>query len=371
MYNCHEDMLAYHNEKVTLPGADQAEMRERRDANRNKVKAGLKREGEPSPLEFRSQGSYAMRTMVQHPEKDYDIDDGIYFAKEDLKGPRGADRTPADVKEMVHKALHDDKFNTPPEVRTNCVRVYYDSGYHVDVPVYRRFERKNLLGEMETVDEIASTEWKRSDPIAVTDWFKDENERQSPDMDNGGQLRRDVRLLKAFGRSRESWRSRIATGFMVTKLVVERYQPDQDREDRALYNTMVAIRDRLNGNLEIDHPTMAGEKITKGPKDGRPKFLKERLDWAIDELKVLFELDCTRAKALKAWDSVFNTDFFSSRLHKTDAVTATHQREGMSGGAALALGLGAAAVAAAFISKRGVAVEPTQPVDKRGGGRYG
>ena len=120
-------------------------MRERRDTNRQRQRDGLRRDGEPAPSGFQSQGSYAHRTMVQQPDKDYDIDDGTYFGKDDLKGPRGGDKTARDAKEMVRKALHDDRFNKPPEVRTNCVRVYYSAGYHVDVPVYRKVTTTGFL----------------------------------------------------------------------------------------------------------------------------------------------------------------------------------------------------------------------------------
>lgn len=371
MYDCHKDMLAFHDEKITLPGSERNEMRERRDANRNRLKDGLKGDEEPLPTALRSQGSYAMRTMVQHHEKDYDIDDGAYFDKEALKGARGADKTAADAKEMVRKALHDGKFNTPPEVRTNCVRVYYDAGYHVDVPVYREYIKANVFGVTETVVELAGTDWKRSNALSVTEWFNDENDRQSPDKENGGQLRRITRLKKGFCRSRDSWRSRIATGFMVTKLVTERYKSNSAREDRALYDTMVAIRDRLKWNLEIDHPTVQGEKLTNDSNDARTRFLRDKLDWAIDELKILFDPACTREQALKAWDSVFNTNFFWSRLKKADEGADTDNKSGRA--ALAAVGAAAAVLGAAAILTRRAEAEPEVPdraVEKRGGGRY-
>ena len=34
MKNCHDDVLAFHNEAVTLPNKERTEMRDRRDANR-------------------------------------------------------------------------------------------------------------------------------------------------------------------------------------------------------------------------------------------------------------------------------------------------------------------------------------------------
>lgn len=365
MYNCHDDILAYHDEKVTLPKVERDEMRDRRNTNRQRLKDGLKRDGEPTPTGFQSQGSYAHRTMVQHNEKDYDIDDGVYFWKDDLKGPNGGDKTAGQAKEMVRKALHDERFNRPPEVRTNCVRVYYNAGYHVDVPVYRKVKTTNIWGEEKVHYEIASTDWKKSDPAEVNRWFKRENERQSPDDTNGRQLRRDTRLSKAFARSRESWRPRIATGFMITTLIVnECYRPNAAREDKALHDTMVAIRDRLNWDLEIKHPTVEGEMLTSGPDDARTKFLREKLDWAIGELDVLFDPDCTREQALKAWDKVFNTTFFSDRREAEN--TAEQEAEG-TGAAAGAL---AAGVAASRLIKGAEQAAAEEPVDKRGGGRY-
>ena len=356
MHDCHKDILAYHNSEVTLPKSERDEMRERRDTNRQRQKEGLKRDGEPAPSDFRSQGSYTHRTMVQQPDKDYDIDDGTYFLKDDLKGPKGGDKSARDAKEMVRKALHDERFNKLPEVRTNCVRVYYSAGYHVDVPVYREMTTTNFLGDEETHYEIASSDWKKADPAEVTRWFNRENKRQSPDTTNGRQLRRQTRLLKAFARSRESWRSRIATGFMITTLIVDEcYRANAAREDESLYYTMVAMRDRLDWKLEIAHPTVDGEMLTRDSHDGRTKFLREKLDWAIGELDVLVRTDCTRAQALNAWDTVFNTTFFGKQLE--DEETATQEAVG-------------AGVAANILIKGAEKAAAEQSVDKRGGGRY-
>lgn len=343
MYNCHDDILAYHDKKVTLPKSEQDEMRRRRETNRSRLRNGLERDNEPAPSEVQTQGSYAHRTMVQDPNRDYDIDDGVYFWKDDLKGPNGGDKTARDAKEMVRKALHDDRFKISPDSRQNCVRVYYDAGYHVDVPVYRKVKTCVHGGE-EVHVEIASTDWKTANPVAVTRWFTESNDLRSPDATNGRQLRRQVRLVKAFARSRESWRSSIATGFTITTLIAnECYCASASREDEALYHTMVAMRNRLSSNLGVAHPTVDGEMLTSGPGDGRTKFLCERLSWAVNELAVLCRPNCTRVQALKAWDKVFDTTFFGDRVgdqRTKELVTAV---VGVRGGPA---------------------------VDRRGGGRY-
>lgn len=352
MHNCHKEVLKYHNHNVTLPRSEQQDMRDRRDTNRKRLKDGLAKDKQPAPKDFQSQGSYAHRTMVQHPDKDYDIDDGVLFDMADLKGPRGGDLSPNDVKKIVVKCLTNELFNTPPEVRTNCVRVYYHKGYHMDVPVYREVVTEDSAGEEHVHWEIASSEWKVADPKGVTEWFQTQNQEQSPDTENGRQLRRVVRLMKAFARSRSAWKDRIASGFMISVLVVEQYKADAEREDQALYDTMVAIRDRLQWNLEVKHPVVEGDYLTKGADDAKAKFLREKLDWAMEKLDVLSEPKCTHEQALKAWDTVFSSDFFIGELPDDEA-----SNKGGAGVASLGV-----------LTDR--SRPPRAPVDKDGGGRY-
>ena len=142
-------------------------MRERRDANRERLKKGLKEANKPSPIGCRSQGSYAMRTMVQDAANDFDIDDGVYFEESKLVGPNGGKMTSLQVRQMVCDALQDPKFKKSPEVLKNCVRVYYEEGHHVDVPSYRRLETKNPWdGKITYTYELASADWKASDALA-------------------------------------------------------------------------------------------------------------------------------------------------------------------------------------------------------------
>jgi hypothetical protein len=354
MFDCADDVLAHHDQKVTLPQADRTTMRDRRNANRDRLKKGLKDQGKPAPREFKSQGSYAMKTMTQHPERDYDIDDGVYFDKEVLVGERGAEMSALQARQMVRDALDDGKFKTPPEVRKNCVRVYYEAGYHVDVPVYRRVTTKDALGNETYHHELASTDWKRSDARDVTDWFEAENDRQSPDKENGRQLRRIVRQIKKYARSRASWDSQILSGFGITKLVTECFRGNAVREDEALHDTMKAIRDRLSLNLVVAHPVTPGETITKGSDDARARFLRDKLTDAVNNLAPTFESDCTREKALKCWDKVYDTTFFSDRLEKAAKAEAS-----VASPAVLTSGL------LGSISDRAPAA-----VRKEGGGRY-
>ena len=352
MFDCADDVLAHHDKEVTLPQSDRTAMRDRRNANRDRLKDGLKENDKPKPREFKSQGSYAMKTMVQHPDNSYDIDDGVYFDKEALIGGRGAEMSALQVRQMVRDAVDDGGFKTPPEVRTNCVRVYYVAGYHVDMPAYRRIVGKDFLGRETVHHELASSDWKRSDARDVTEWFEKENNRQSPDADNGRQLRRIVRQIKKFARSCDSWKGQILSGFGITKLVTECFRGNGTREDVSLHDTMKAMRNRLIINLVVEHPVTPGETITKGTE-----FLRERLTDAMNNLAPLFESDCTREKALKCWDKVYNTAFFSDRLDKTK--TEAVATAGVAAPSVISSGLLASAAEASRSAVR-----------KEGGGRY-
>lgn len=350
MYDCSDDVLAYHDDEVTLPGSERTAMRKRRDANRERLKKGLAEARKPTPFQFKSQGSYAMKTMTQHPDNDFDIDDGVYFLKEDLIGERGAEMTALQARQMVRDAVDDGSFKTPPEVRTNCVCVYYEAGYHIDLPVYRRVTVKDVFGNESHFYELASTIWKRSDAREVTAWFEKENDTQSPDSDNGRQLRRVTREIKKYARSRSSWKTQILSGFGITKLVTECFRGDAEREDKALHDTMKAISDRLNWNLVVQHPVTPGDTITKGNDDPKAKFLREKLKEAMANLAPLFDTDCDRQTALKCWDKVYATEFFSDRYEPTNTASSK---------------LAAPAVSGLFGRQ-----EPQVAVRKDGGGRY-
>jgi hypothetical protein len=89
MYDCTKDVLAFHDAEVTLTQPLRTQMRDHRNANRKRLKDRLREKGYPRPEEFIKQGSYAMLTMVQDADNDYDIDDGVYFGETDLKDDAG------------------------------------------------------------------------------------------------------------------------------------------------------------------------------------------------------------------------------------------------------------------------------------------
>ncbi len=137
--------------------------------------------------------------------------------------------------------------------------------------------------------------------------------------------------------------------------MTEQFRGDAGREDKTLYDTMKAIRDRLNFSLVVAHPVTPNQTITKGPDDPKARFLRDRLTEAVDNLAPLFEANCTRKTAVKCWDKVFSTTFFSDRLEKTAEATV----KVVAAPTILTTGLLSDAAAAARTAVR-----------KEGGGRY-
>ncbi len=338
MINCSSEITGFYKKHVRLTKAQVDKLAEYRETNKTRVENGLKKTEQPLPDRHINQGSYAMRTINQHPENDYDIDVGVVFKKDDLKGSQGADKSALDARKMVCDAIQDGRFKKAPEVRHNCVRVYYDEGHHVDMPIYRENQDQNG----KTLIELASVDWKESDPAAVTQWFNQAVIDKSPDETNGRQMRRIVRLIKFWCKSRPSWN--MPTGFIVSKLVDESYQPVKDRDDEALYRTLAAISCRLNGSTDVYHPVIPGERISEG-KEAAMKEMKDRIEDALENLAVLDDSQCTKQTALKAWKKFFNHDYFQELLKSTNA----------------------ASRASIVIAKR----EPEKPVERHGEARFG
>ncbi|MBX4913660.1 MULTISPECIES: cyclic GMP-AMP synthase DncV-like nucleotidyltransferase [Rhizobium] len=316
MKNCDSQILKFQRKMVKLSDDDRLDIKDKADTNRDRLKGGLRVQEKPTPIGMHTQGSYSMKTMIQEDDADYDIDDGVYFKKEDLVGPNGGEMSALDVRKMVCNALQDSRFKQAPEVRKNCVRVYYNEGFHVDVPSYRKIEIKDpISGEPKTAWELAGPDWKRSDARAVTKWFKTANSTKCSDASkdgNSGQFVRMTRLMKKFAKSRGTWKSKTISGFAISRLVEECYLEIRGRNDKAFRDLMRRIVDRLNYNDEIEHPTLKDENIVNSGSS-KVSFFKECLEENLGHFEILDDPDCTHDQAMKAWDRVFNTDWFRTQ----------------------------------------------------------
>ncbi|MBN6150168.1 hypothetical protein JR065_07435 [Xanthomonas sp. AmX2] len=310
VFDCGSDMRKFHGDEVTLSSGERTAMRERRDTGRRRLEIGLDDEEHTQPKMMCTQGSYAMHTMVQDPDLDYDIDDGVYFDEAALVDQYGFPLTPLESKERVCAALSRDKrFANPAEVFPKCVRQAYHQGYHIDMPVYRiRKEDDGHGGTCEIFELAGDGTWDLSDARATTRWFKQQvSDRNGESAGEGDQMRRIIRLTKAYARSRSDWKDETTSGIVITKLVADHFVASTGRDDEALLETWKAIKAQLDWSTEVAHPVNTSKLAEAG--NSKVRFFRDKLGWAIQQLAVL-EDNCTRGEARKAWDEVFDINYF-------------------------------------------------------------
>ncbi len=309
--DCNSEMTNFHRENVTLGVKQQNQMRVNRNAGRTRLENGLNEAGKPQPKEVHSQGSYQMRTMVQDDKNDYDIDDGAYFASGDLKDDKGNALTPLAARERVCDALKwDGRLKKEAKVKRNCVRQDYAEGHHIDIPVYRIVTTKNGAQEVTHYELASGDDWVESDARGVTSWYNGKVGTLNAGESDGSRMRRVTKLTKKFAR-RQNWKLKTTSGICITKLVVDNFKDSTDRDDKSLRETWKAIDAKLQKSTAVDHPVLNTKLASAG--DAGVTFFRDCLSGALKTLEALDKSDCTRTQARKAWEDVFDTDFFTKQ----------------------------------------------------------
>lgn len=314
MYNMESYFKTFYNEYVVLPKEDKQKLFRIKDANISRLKEGLKKYNQDNDtnhklVEVITQGSVAMSTVVQNESNDYDIDVAIVFDKDSL--PEGTIET----KNLVVNMLKDKckQFNTEPEAKTNCVRISYEEGYHIDFAIYRR--TIDSIGDYQY--EHCGSEWRKRDPKSITRWFIESN------RDKEYNLRIVVRLLKMFCRSRDSWSM---PGGLVQSVLLEECFEKDNRIDEMFYETIKAVRNRLAYNKEVYNPADMSQSLKLIKKDDdRLQNLQNRLTQYIDKFNVLFERDCNHEQALQVWNDFFNHKYWQLKIEEVKESIDIHE----------------------------------------------
>ncbi|MBX8466881.1 MULTISPECIES: nucleotidyltransferase [unclassified Deinococcus] len=179
---------------IKLSGEEEI-LRQKRTAIVDALRIGLERDfkarGEAVPtFTHFNQGSYSLKTGVK-PEgssNDYDIDVGIVFAED----PKDHADDPVKLKRWVRDAL--DGHTKDIRIKTPCVTVMYQVGYHVDLAVYAHPDKKTS-GELPLSwgkEHAAVQEWQDNHPSKLADLIK----QTFPDKEQRRQFRRVLRALK-------------------------------------------------------------------------------------------------------------------------------------------------------------------------------
>ena len=265
-------------------------------------------------LEFQSQGSFVMDTIITPIHDDYDLDDGIYFI-----GLLSSDKRP--IPEVFHKMIIHAigaNFDEVEKVidKITCVRVIYKSGFHIDLPIY--------YADNKECPDLAHKEkgWILSNPVEFIAWFEeiarsgfqkaflyestlfDKYDRWLTDIRKKDvQLRRIVRYLKSWGDLR---REEMPCGLIMTILVANNYY-EHERDDIALKETLVLIHAALRKSFRCDRPTTpVGEDLFASYKN-KDAFMNYLGQFIENAKQALVEND--PQKACKHWQKSLGDRF--------------------------------------------------------------
>lgn len=337
MFNYNSNLNQFYNDKVRLKDTDKTLIRDYKNKNIQRIISGINKinqeENKIFPIpSFIEQGSIAMSTTNQSEDNDYDIDVAVIFPKDSIFN------NPLEARKFVAKAINKNtaNFSKQAEARTNAVTVWYTEGYHVDFAIYRTFEEF-----YQTKYEHASTEWLDRNPKAITDWFIEKVSALSP---NGifttvekAQLRKIVRLLKRFCKSRLNWN--LPGGFILSILAIECYSPNSTRDDISFIETLSNICNRLKYNRIIYNPINTQIELTsKKSLQHQLTRLSEKLDRFVSNSDVLYQNDCTEEIASNFYRWVFNIQAEDktlnylkehSQIEKSSIIATVHRDKGL------------------------------------------
>lgn len=300
MFDLSSQFEQFYSDNVILPQSEKNKLRDKKKLNLDRLDSGLEEYNKDNKtnynvVETREQGSVAMSTVTQNDSNDYDIDVAIIFNADEIE-----DKGSIAIKNVIVDALKRKctQMKKDPEALTNCVRVEYAEGYHVDFAIYRRTLQKNGSYTY----EHAGSSWSDRDPAAINNWFADEIKKR------GEALRKVIRLSKMFCKSRPSWQ--MPCGLIQSVICDEKLQI-YDRLDELFYYTMVSVKNRLLSSVEVYNPTDGKPLLLKEKDRTEMENWKNRLEDKLSNLDILLTTDSEK-EAKNAWHDFFNHDFWET-----------------------------------------------------------
>jgi len=323
MANCHE-LFHQYNQKIKLSDEKRAVLITVRESLRRRMNLNFKSiptlERRNLGLDFQTQGSFVMDTIIRPLNDDYDLDDGVYFHDGISKSERPI---PKVFHNWVLRSVNTDNEYEKVTDKPTCVRVRYKQGFHIDLPIY-------YADDYDSPD-LAHTQkgWILSNPIEFIAWFEDKTqsgfekrfinealkyaepfERWLTDIRKQDcQLRRLVRYMKAWA---DLKRSEMPAGIIMTILVANNYAIN-DRDDVTLRNTLINIRRYLLSNgIKCPRPTTpSGEDLFATTSEAEKKYFMNALDGFINSANTAIET-INEQVARQEWGKHLGNRFLSN-----------------------------------------------------------
>jgi hypothetical protein len=199
------------------------------------------------PVSFWIQGSHKNRLNIRTKDEDCDQDDGVYINRNPDDSVTGTT-----LQKWIVTALTGSTSTTPAH-KSRCVRNFYKANslgpYHLDYPAYYKTEQMD-----HPKLAVKNSELEESDPKEFTDWLDGEI------ATHGKQLRRSIKYLKGWA-NHISKNHKMPNGLTLTVLACEHFKYTKDRDDEALYNTLIGIYDELDSKWECIMPATPNDDL--------------------------------------------------------------------------------------------------------------
>ncbi|MGD0582935.1 MAG: CBASS cGAMP synthase [Bacteroidales bacterium] len=320
MANCHE-LFQHYNRAIKLSDEKREMLIGVRESLRKRMKENYLKipslERRNLDLNFQSQGSFVMDTIIKPLNDDFDLDDGVYFQDGLSEKERPA---PQVFHNWVIRAIDKNVEYENVKDKTTCVRVQYKVGFHIDIPIY--------YADNFDSPYLAETKkgWLLSNPVEFIAWFEGKTksgfqkafiyeslkyaepyEKWLSDIRKKDcQIRRLVRYMKAWGDLR---RSEMPSGIIMTILIGENFAID-DRDDISFRDTLVNIRHYLLTNgFKCPRPTTPiGEDLFAEKSELEKQFFMNALNALIQAGNTAI-MAANEKDACKEWEKHFGTRF--------------------------------------------------------------
>jgi hypothetical protein len=334
MADCSEIFFHY-NEKLKLSDEKREmlvrvreDLRNRMQNNYRLIPGDIR---ERHNLNFQTQGSFVMDTIITPYDDDFDLDDGVYFFGNlnDEERP-----LPHVYHEWVIMSIKAEELYGKVTDKVTCVRFRVaKEKFHIDLPIYY----------VESIDspDLAHTKegWLLSNAIEFIVWFESKvgsnfnsgfitEQKLFTDFQKwtteirktDAQLRRIVRYLKGWG---DNLRDEMPPGIVMTILAGENFKPNI-REDVAFRDTLLAIQQYLkkNNNKCIRPTTPMGEDLFASYSSGKLEYFIDKLNSFIDSANQAIEKGSKKEACLK-WQKHFGDRFDCRLVRESDVELAT------------------------------------------------
>lgn len=277
-------------EKIRPSEKKKDDLRVLRDEVRSDLREHFKQKDGWIAPKFYMQGSFSLQTMYQPKAGEIDLDDGVYFLKEEGKRSPKPKVVYSEIAEGVKK---DGRTVTQ---KSSCVRVVFDGkGLHLDLPAYMDDDDEYKHGSYK------EDAWNASDPKEFREWFLART-------DEFGAAGRDrakacVTLLKAWAEKKSIPLTGIAFTIAVGYCFV-----DDERIDRAFRKTIDGIIEKYSPDWVIVNPVTPKKDVAVLSDSEKREVENGFRDLAGVASKAVDD-NTSRGVAEKRWKSVFDDRF--------------------------------------------------------------